>query len=152
MITDTSRSGSAWKSFLEVAGGMRLAHVIASTDVGVCKPDQRIFAEAVRRTGVTASEILHVGDSWMWDVEGARGCGMGAALYRGLREHYWGPGNPREDPPAIDPSIPLLDHLSQVRGLLGQGVVERRGLPGPTRSSRSCRNRRPREFFFRPPG
>lgn len=119
IITDTSRSGSAWKSFLEGAGGMRLAHVIASSDVGVCKPDHRIFAEAVRRAGVPASEILHVGDSWMWDVEGARGCGMGAALYRGLRAHYWDPGNPREDPPANDSSIPRLDHLSGVRILLG---------------------------------
>ncbi len=119
MITDTNRSGSVWKSFLEGAGGMRLAHVIASTDVGACKPDPRIFAEAVRRAGVTASEILHVGDSWMWDVEGARGYGMGAALYRGLREHYWDSIDPREDPPEIDPSIPSLDHLSEVRVLLG---------------------------------
>jgi FMN hydrolase / 5-amino-6-(5-phospho-D-ribitylamino)uracil phosphatase len=119
MITDTSRSGSAWKSFLEGAGGMRLAHVIASTDVGACKPDPRIFAEAARRAGVPASEVLHVGDSWMWDVEGARGSGMGAALYRGLRAHYWDPVDPREDPPAIDPSIPCLDHLSEVRSLLG---------------------------------
>ena len=72
MITDTNRSGSAWKSFLEETGGMRLAHVIASTDVGACKPDPQIFAEAVRRAGVPASEILHVGDSWVYDVEGAR--------------------------------------------------------------------------------
>ncbi|HKN07080.1 MAG TPA: HAD-IA family hydrolase [Thermoplasmata archaeon] len=119
IITDTSRSGSAWKPFLEGAGGMRLAHVIASADVGACKPDPRIFAEAVRRAGVPASEVLHVGDSWIWDVEGARGSGMGAALYRGLWAHYWDPNNPREDPPAIDPSIPSLDHLSEVRSLLG---------------------------------
>ena len=86
---------------------MRLAHVIASTDVGACKPDPRIFAEAVRRAGVTASEILHVGDSWMWDVEGARGYGMGAALYRGLREHYWDSIDPREDPRRWIPRFPV---------------------------------------------
>ncbi|MGA9839606.1 MAG: HAD family hydrolase [Thermoplasmata archaeon] len=119
MITDTSRSGSAWKSFLAKAGGMRLAHVVASADVGACKPDPRIFAEAVRRSGVPASEVLHVGDSWIWDVEGARGCGMGAALYRGLWSHYWDPANPRVDFRANDPSIPCLDHLSEVRDLLG---------------------------------
>jgi HAD superfamily hydrolase (TIGR01509 family) len=119
IITDTSRSGAVWKSFLEGAGGMRLEHVVASTDVGACKPDPRIFAEAARRAGVLASEVLHVGDSWTWDVEGARGCGMGAALYRGLWAHYWDPVNPREDPPAIDPSIPCLDHLSEVPNLLG---------------------------------
>ena len=119
VTTDTSRSGSAWKSFLEGAGGMRLAHVVASTDVGACKPDPRIFAEAARRSGVTASEILHVGDSWKWDVEGARAFGMGAALYRGLWSRYWDSVDPRENPPVIDASIPCLDHLSEVRRLLG---------------------------------
>ena len=119
VITDTSRSGSVWKSFLEEAGGIRLSDVIASTDVGACKPDNRIFFEAVSRTGVPVSNILHVGDNWWWDVEGARGCGMGAALYRGLGPHYWDPGNPREPPRGKDPSIPRLDHLSEVRGLLG---------------------------------
>lgn len=118
VITDTSRSGSVWKSFLEGAGGMRLIDVIASTDVGACKPDNRIFSEAVKRVGVPASDILHVGDSWMWDVEGARGCGMGAALYRGLWSHYWDPENPREPPLGNNPSIPRLDHLSEVQGLL----------------------------------
>jgi HAD superfamily hydrolase (TIGR01509 family) len=118
IITDTSRSGSAWKSFLEGAGGVRLAHVIASTDVGACKPDPRIFAEAARRAGVPASKILHVGDSWVWDVEGARRSGMGAALYRGLWAHYWDPANPREVPPVVDPSVPCFDHLSEARSLL----------------------------------
>lgn len=118
VITDTSRSGSVWKSFLEGAGAIRLTEVIASTDVGACKPDIRIFSEAAKRVGVPASAILHVGDSWMWDVEGARGCGMGAALYRGLWSHYWDPGNPRDPPLGDDHSIPRLDHLSEVRGFL----------------------------------
>ncbi|MGP8076419.1 MAG: HAD family hydrolase [Thermoplasmata archaeon] len=118
-ITDTSRSGSVWKSFLEEVGGIRVAHVVASTDVGACKPDPRIFAEAVRQADVSAAEVLHVGDSWAWDVEGARGCGMGAALYRGLWSRYWDPDDPRKDPPANDLSIPRLDHLSEVRVLLG---------------------------------
>jgi FMN phosphatase YigB (HAD superfamily) len=119
MITDTSRSGSAWKSFLEGAGGIRLTHVIASTDVGACKPDRQIFTEAVKRSGVSPSEVLHVGDSWTWDVEGAHGFGMGAALYRGLWSHSWDPDASRLDPPPTVPPIPRLDHLSEVRDLLG---------------------------------
>ena len=118
VVTDTSRSGSAWRSFLEAAGGMQLAHVIASTDVGACKPNPRIFREAMRRTGVKASRILHVGDSWLWDVEGARACGMDAALYRGLRAHYWDLDHPREDPPTHHPSVPCLEDLAEVGGLL----------------------------------
>jgi FMN phosphatase YigB (HAD superfamily) len=121
MITDTSRPGTVWKSFLERAGGMHIAHIIASTDVGACKPDPRIFAEAARRVRVPAAEVLHVGDSWRWDVEGARAFGMGAALYRGLWSRYWdwGADNRPEAPPAMDPSIPCLEHLSEVPALLG---------------------------------
>jgi FMN phosphatase YigB (HAD superfamily) len=119
IISDTSRSGSVWKSFLEEAGGMRLAHVIASTDVGACKPDRQIFTEAVKRAGVSASEVFHVGDSWTWDVEGARGCGMGAALYRGLWLRCWDPDHSHHDSPRNDSSIPRLTDLSEVRGLLG---------------------------------
>lgn len=119
VITDTSRSGSVWKSFLAEAGGFRLTDVIASTDVGACKPDPTIFSEAVRRAGVSAPDMLHVGDSWEWDVEGARASGLGAALYRGLWPRYWDSENPRDAPAASDPSVPQLDHLSEVRGLFG---------------------------------
>ena len=119
MITDTSRSGSAWKSFLEETGGLLFQDVIASTDVGACKPDPKVFTEAVRRPGAAASVIVHVWDSWWWDVEGARGCGLGAALYRGLWTHYWDPDNLCADPPVNDPSVSRLDLLSEVRGLLG---------------------------------
>jgi len=119
VITDTSRSGLAWKSFLEVEGGLHVAHVIASTDVGVCKPDVRIFIEAARRAGVATSEMLHVGDSWMWDVVGARACGLGAALYRGLWTRAWDPDKLREGVDPKDLSVPWIDHLSEVAVLLG---------------------------------
>lgn len=119
VITDTSRPGWAWKAFLERVGGIRLAHVIASTDVGACKPDARIFTEAAKRAGVPPSKILHVGDSWKWDVAGARRCGMGAALYRGLSSHRWDPETLSDTVPPEDPSVPLLEDLSEVRGLLG---------------------------------
>jgi len=119
VTTNTSRSGSAWKLSLEEAGGFRVTDVIASTDVGACKPDPRVFSEVVRSTGVPAAAILHVGDSWVMDVEGARRFGMGAALYRGLSQHYWEANEAREGPKLKDSSVPCLDHLSEVVGLLG---------------------------------
>jgi len=119
VVTDTSRSGSAWKSFLEAEGGFRVAHVIASTDVGVCKPDIRIFVEAARQAGVAASEILHVGDSWRWDVVGARAGGLGAALYRGLWTRVWDPDRLREGACSEDPLVPRIDDLSEIPTLLG---------------------------------
>jgi HAD superfamily hydrolase (TIGR01509 family) len=120
VVTDTSRTGSAWGSFLEAAAGLRIAHVIASTDVGACKPDPRIFAEAVRRTGVQPSEVLHVGDSWTWDVEGARASGMGAALYRGLWSRCWDPDHPHPNSPTSGPTVLVIDDLSEVRSLMGR--------------------------------
>lgn len=119
VTTNTSRSGSAWKAFLEEVGGIRLTDVVASTDVGVCKPDARIFEEVVRRARVSPSAILHVGDSWPLDIEGALGYGMAAALYRGLWPHYWDPDKLNEKPPPNKSSVPRLDHLSEVRALLG---------------------------------
>lgn len=119
VVTNTSRSGSAWKAFLEEAGGIWLTEVIASTDVGACKPDPRIFTEMVRRTRVPPPGILHVGDSWAMDVEGARRSGLGAALYRGLAPHYWDPDKVGEDTGDHDRSVPWLDHLSEVNDLLG---------------------------------
>lgn len=119
VLTNTSRSGSSWMSFLEDVGGIRLTDVIASTDVGACKPDVRMFQEVIRRAGVSPAEILHVGDSWTLDVEGARHSGLGAALYRGLWSHSWDPEKLVEPVSSSDPSVPCLDDLSEVRALLG---------------------------------
>lgn len=119
VVSDTSRSGSTWKSFLETAGGFRLESVVASSDVGVMKPNPQIFKEAARRLRLVPSEVLHVGDRWKNDVEGAREAGLGAALYRGLWSSYWDPSERGGDAPAGEYSTPVLDKLSQVRPILG---------------------------------
>ena len=60
--------------------------VVTSSEVGVEKPDGRIFTEALRRLGVEPGEALHVGDSPLDDVEGAIAAGMEAVrLDRGRR-------------------------------------------------------------------
>ncbi|MEI6084694.1 MAG: HAD-IA family hydrolase [Verrucomicrobiota bacterium] len=51
-----------------------------SCEVGVEKPDARMFQTALRSAGVAAGEALHVGDSPVEDVEGARACGLTARL------------------------------------------------------------------------
>lgn len=50
--------------------------VIASADVGVAKPDPRIFQQAVQGLGVAPGEALHVGDLYDYDVVGARAAGL----------------------------------------------------------------------------
>ena len=62
------------------AHGIHPAGIISAEDVRAYKPDPEIFAEAVRRTGCSADEIIHIGDSYSSDVLGARGAGIDAVL------------------------------------------------------------------------
>lgn len=58
--------------------------VLASTEVGVPKPAAAVFAEAARRLSLEPGRILHVGDNWREDVEGARNSGFrGVLIERG---------------------------------------------------------------------
>lgn len=57
-----------------------LDFVMASARVGYAKPNPRIFQEALRQAGVSAHEMLHVGDSHYADVLGAQAVGIDAVL------------------------------------------------------------------------
>jgi putative hydrolase of the HAD superfamily len=54
--------------------------VIDSGEVGIDKPDPRIFHLAAERMGVQPAETLYVGDIYEIDVQGARAAGMEAIL------------------------------------------------------------------------
>ena len=56
--------------------------VVTSAEVGVAKPDTRLFRRALELTGADAAEAVHVGDSPDNDVEGARAAGIRAVLVR----------------------------------------------------------------------
>jgi putative hydrolase of the HAD superfamily len=53
---------------------------IASAEVGIAKPDPRIFEVALACAGVPAHEAWHVGDSVEADVAGARAAGVRPVL------------------------------------------------------------------------
>ena len=57
-----------------------LDFVISSADIGIEKPDSRIFAEAVRRFDVKADQIVHIGDLPDDDFAGAVAAGFKAML------------------------------------------------------------------------
>jgi HAD superfamily hydrolase (TIGR01549 family) len=60
------------------------AHVdalVTSEEIGVAKPDGRIFAAALARVDCAAAEAVMVGDSWQHDVEGARAAGIAAVWF-----------------------------------------------------------------------
>ena len=50
--------------------------VSASYDVGVMKPDPRIYEHALAQAGVSAADAVMVGDSYHDDVRGAQAAGI----------------------------------------------------------------------------
>ena len=51
-------------------------HILGSADLGVAKPDGRIFADACSRLGVPADQVLHVGDTLADDYLGGEASGL----------------------------------------------------------------------------
>lgn len=62
---------------LERTGLTRLfTTVVTSDELGIAKPDPRIFAEACRRGGVEPASAVFIGDTWSADVEGSLAAGL----------------------------------------------------------------------------
>jgi putative hydrolase of the HAD superfamily len=82
-VVSNTMSGIS-RDFLEREGLAGYFEVIVlSRDIGIRKPDPRIFSLALQRLGVEASEAAHVGNSVEEDVAGAKGAGMKAVLLGG---------------------------------------------------------------------
>lgn len=55
-------------------------YVIISSEIGIEKPDERIFKRLMEKSGYKANEILYVGDNYYDDVEGSRKVGIETVL------------------------------------------------------------------------
>jgi putative hydrolase of the HAD superfamily len=75
--------------------------VVTSAEVGVAKPDARVFERALEVAGVAAADAIHVGDSPDNDVRGARAAGIRAVLLQ----------RDGEPPPGVD-------HIRSLRELV----------------------------------
>ncbi|TCL84646.1 MULTISPECIES: HAD family hydrolase [unclassified Rathayibacter] len=97
----------------------RVEHLVASGEVGVTKPDARIFRVACERFGVAPADALYVGDRLGTDAIGAAHAGL-----RGVwLDRVGGPEHGRELPPeAVElgvQRIGSLDELDAIAGLTG---------------------------------
>ena len=61
---------------------------VNATQIGVGKPDRRIFTAAAQAAGVPASAVLHVGDDAHLDGAGALAAGMQVAWINRGGEHW----------------------------------------------------------------
>lgn len=74
--------------------------VIVSGDLGYCKPHPIAFAAALEALALPAQAVLHVGDNWLADVQGAKRVGMQAAhltQYTPPEDHPRSPGDREPD-------------------------------------------------------
>ncbi len=79
--------------------------IITSARVGANKPHPLIFKEALARAGSQPSRMLHVGDSLVADVQGARAAGMTGVLLD-------------RSGTATSGEYPIIRSLDQVQALL----------------------------------
>lgn len=57
-------------------------HVVVSADVGIRKPDLKIFGIALDRMGLAPEETVYVGDDFTKDIAASKKAGMRAIWYR----------------------------------------------------------------------
>ena len=76
-----SNSNGTARSMLKAVGlGPYLEFVVDSGEVGVEKPNPRIFELALERAGAAASEAAYIGDFYSIDVRGAGAAGLRPVL------------------------------------------------------------------------
>ena len=90
---------------------------VFSSEIGIRKPDPRIFREALARIGTEPTETVFVGDRLFDDVTGAQGVGMRAVHTRQFRADV---------DPTIVPDV-TIDRLSEL-----PPILERWGRPPVT--------------------
>jgi putative hydrolase of the HAD superfamily len=85
-----------------------LGAAVFSSEVGVRKPDPRIFRTALERLGVKPQGAVFVGDRLYDDASGAQAVGMRAVQTRQFRA---------EEDPDLHPDA-VIDHLRELPGAL----------------------------------
>lgn len=92
--------------------------IYTSYDMGMRKPDSRLWRHIIDRYNVHPSEVVHVGDQWVADVRGAIRAGCNAIFLEQTREHNTAPAH--EEWPAGDDRIQVVPDLSAAAPVVAQ--------------------------------
>jgi putative hydrolase of the HAD superfamily len=97
--------------------------IVISAELGIAKPDPRIFEHALRAVGAERDGSVMIGDSLSRDVAGARGAG--------LRSIWIDRGDePRKPDDAVpDARVTALSQIRSSLAALGPGAASPRGSP-----------------------
>jgi len=94
-----------------------LDDVVVSDDVGVSKPDTRIFRLALDRLGVTASSAVYVGDMDL-DARGSLDAGLHSVLVRRGDNGNWASYSEAVDCSYDPEKVTIIERLSDLLPLL----------------------------------
>lgn len=78
LVSNANKDASLLLDRLGITPWLRVS--MTSEEAGASKPQPEIFHQAVRRAGMSNSEVLYIGDQYRVDVLGARGAGLQALL------------------------------------------------------------------------
>ena len=94
--------------------------IVVSAELGIAKPDPRIFQHALRAVGADAKDSVMIGDSLSRDVAGARGAGL---------RSIWidrGDVSPKPEDAVADARVTALSQIRSCLAALGPGVASPR--------------------------
>ncbi|RQP09804.1 MAG: noncanonical pyrimidine nucleotidase, YjjG family [Chryseobacterium sp.] len=80
--------------------------VVCADDVGVRKPNPKIFDHALKLAGAEKAESILIGDDWIADVKGAQNFGMDVIFFDALNE------KPQEE------GLKVVDGLAEIQKFL----------------------------------
>ncbi len=112
IISDTAFSpGAVLRELMEQVGILdQFAAFVFSDETGVAKPDPIAFERALAQVGAEPRNAVHIGDIERTDVQGARGVGMRAVLYRNPEHRH----QLAEDGTDADATIEHWDNVDAV--------------------------------------
>jgi putative hydrolase of the HAD superfamily len=99
----------------------RFRALVISAELGIAKPDPRIFEYALRAVGAERGDAVMIGDSLSRDVAGARGAGL---------RSIWidrGDGTPKPEDAVPDARVTALSQIRSCLAALGPGAASPQG-------------------------